>query len=864
MVSKVFDRRARVAVFLCSIAFGAAAQTANFDRTVTVDISSEPLAAALIDFSKQTGIQVITPGSSVKGLATHGVHGEMTASSALRRLLEGTSLEFHALGPNTIGIDTAAAKPIAGDNSASSPALGTNLAKLPAQGDARAAPVAVERGSDAPKSSQQPASLDAVIVTAQKREERLQDVPVPVTVVKAESLVENNQLRIQDFYTNVPGLSVMPSTSGSGGSFQSVAIRGISTGVYTNPTVGIEVDDVPYGSSTAIGAGGGMVVADIDPADLARIEVLRGPQGTLYGASSMGGLIKYVTVDPSTDAATGRVEANMNGVVNGAELGYGTRASVNIPLGDDLALRASAFTREDPGYIDNVQTGQTGINEDHVSGGRVAALWRPSSTISLKLSALYQEAKGNGFSDVNLPVNGYPGAPLGDLQESSLRGTGQFDRTVQAYSATVKATLGTAELTSVSGYNINQYSDTYDLTYYFGSLTQGQFGVTGTPSPEKNKTDKFTQEVRLATPLGEHVDWLLGAFFTHESSQYSQGILAENPTTGAVVGDFYNVAFLPGYTEYAGFTNLTVHLTDQFDIELGARESQIRQSYSEVDSGPFLTAVLDEASPHIVPEHHTGANAFTYLVTPRFKVSPDLMIYARIASGYRPGGPNLTLSPGTPAEYSPDKTENYEIGLKAEFLDGTLSIDSSLYYIDWKDIQLYLVNPQTGLGYNGNGSQAKSQGVELSVESRPFAGLTVAAWVTLSDAELTETFPTISSAYGISGDSLPYSSRFSGNLALHQEFPVTDHVKGFVGGSVSYVGSREGEFTSSAARQELPAFARTDLQAGAKYDAWTLNFFINNLADKRGILTGGLGSYPPFAFSYIQPRTAGFSVVRTF
>ena len=198
MVSKVLDRRAWVAVFLCSIAFGVAAQTANFDRTVTVDISSEPLAAALIDFSKQTGIQVITPGSSVKGLSTHGVHGEMAASSALRRLLEGTSLEFHALGPNTIGIDTAAAKPIAGDNPAGSPALGTSLAQLPAQGDARAAPVAVERGSDAPKSSQQPASLDAVIVTAQKREERLQDVPVPVTVIKADSLVDYNQVRLQD------------------------------------------------------------------------------------------------------------------------------------------------------------------------------------------------------------------------------------------------------------------------------------------------------------------------------------------------------------------------------------------------------------------------------------------------------------------------------------------------------------------------------------------------------------------------------------------------------------------------------------------------------------------------------------------
>ncbi len=290
----------------------------------------------------------------------------------------------------------------------------------------------------------------------------------------------------------------------------------------------------------------------------------------------------------------------------------------------------------------------------------------------------------------------------------------------------------------------------------------------------------------------------------------------------------------------------------------------IRQSYSEFDSGPFLTEVLGEPSPHIVPEDHTSANAFTYLVTPRFKVSQDLMVYARIASGYRAGGPNLTLSPGTPVEYNPDKTQNYEIGAKADLLDHTLSIDGSLYYINWKDIQLSLVNAQTGLGYTGNGSEAKSQGFELSVESKPVTGLTLAAWVTFSDADLKESFPTTSSAYGVSGDNLPYSSRFSGNLSLHQEFPVTGLLKGFWGGSVSYIGSRLGEFTSSAVRQELPAFARTDLQAGAKYAAWTVNLFINNLADKRGVLAGGLGSYPPFAYSYIQPRTVGLSVVRTF
>ena len=851
---------------LCTLSF-AAADPAKASIRKDTNIPAEGLGAALQTLATTYEFQVLYRTEIVQDLKTKGASGNLSPMEALGQVLSGTGLAYKYLDEKTVTVFPIGSVPSAANDASD----GAKEGKKSDSGTFRLAQAAqgqpssdVSVASRLDQAAQQSPGLSEIIVTAEKKTERLQDVPVPVTVVKAESLVEDNQLRIQDYYTTVPGLSVMPSTSGSGGSFQSVAIRGITTGVYTNPTVGIAVDDVPYGSSTAIGAGGGMVVADIDPADLARIEVLRGPQGTLYGASSMGGLIKYVTVDPSTDAATGRVEANMDGVVHGAQLGYGVRGSVNLPLSDTLALRASGFTREDPGYVDNVQTGQTGINEDRVSGGRLAALWRPSDATSLKLSALYQEAKGNGFSDVDLPINGYPGAPLGELQESSLRGTGQFDRTVQAYSATFTAKIGAAELTSVSGYNINRYSDTYDLTYYFGSLTQGQFGVTGTPSPEKDKTDKFTQEVRLATPIGQHVDWLLGAFFTHESSQYGQGILAENPSTGAIVGDFYNVAFLPGYTEYAGFTNLTLHVSQRFDIELGARESKIRQSYSEVDSGPFLTSVLGEASPHIVPEDHTGADAFTYLVTPRFKVSPDLMVYARIASGYRPGGPNLTISPGTPSQYSPDKTKNYEIGTKADFLGGALSIDGSLYYINWKNIQLYLVNAETGLGYNGNGSEAKSQGVELSAEAKPATGLTIATWVTFSDAELTEAFPAISSAYGVSGNSLPYSSRFSGNFSLRQEFPIVALLKGFAGGTLSYVGSREGEFTSSAARQDLPAFARTDLQAGVKYADWTLNFFINNLTDKRGVLAGGLGSYPPFAFSYIQPRTAGFSVVRTF
>jgi outer membrane receptor protein involved in Fe transport len=234
-----------------------------------------------------------------------------------------------------------------------------------------------------------------------------------------------------------------------------LTIRGITTGA-GNPTVGVTVDGVPFGSST--GLGGGDVVPDIDPNDLARVEVLRGPQGTLYGASSMGGLLDFVTIDPSTDRLSGRVQAGTESIYNGSGLGYNFRGSVNIPLGDTLAMRASAFTREDPGYIDNPFLHINGINEQHAHGGRLATLWTPTETLSLKLSALYQEIRSNGSNDVDV------GTGLSGLQQDYVRGAGGYDRKAQAYSAILKAKFGASDFTSVTGFNSNSYSDGFDYT----------------------------------------------------------------------------------------------------------------------------------------------------------------------------------------------------------------------------------------------------------------------------------------------------------------------------------------------------------------------------------------------------------------
>ena len=186
-----------------------------------------------------------------------------------------------------------------------------------------------------------------------------------LTALDAQTLVDNNQVRLQDYFATVPGLTLNAATNGNAGT-QSFAIRGITTGA-SNPTVGVTIDDVPYGSSTQL-ANGELFVPDIDPSDLSQVEVLRGPQGTLYGASSIGGLIKFVTAVPSTDQVSGRVQVMGDDVLDGGA-GYAVRGDLNVPLSDTVAIRASGFARQDPGHIENVITRATERNEANVTGG---------------------------------------------------------------------------------------------------------------------------------------------------------------------------------------------------------------------------------------------------------------------------------------------------------------------------------------------------------------------------------------------------------------------------------------------------------------------------------------------------------------
>jgi iron complex outermembrane recepter protein len=716
-------------------------------------------------------------------------------------------------------------------------------------------------------------TLEEVLVTAQKREERLQDVPIPVSVINTTALTVNNQVKLTDFYSEVPGLSIAPSTMSS----QTLSIRGITTGAVgegppnPSPTVGVTVDDVPFGG----GGGGDQIVPDFDPGDLARIEVLRGPQGTLYGASSMGGLVKFVTVDPSTDGVSGRLEAGTNSVYNGSELGYNYRGSVNVPITSDLAVRASAFTRQDPGYIDDPVLGLNGVNEDWARGGHFVALWKPSDDLSLKVSALFQTISGNGTSDVTPSppaIFGVP--PQGDLQQYYIRAVNDYgyERTARAFSALLTYKIGVAELTSLTGYNSYSVRDSFDLSDDLSSFSETYYGTVGNQITDSIGLNRITQELRLAAPIGPKFDGLLGAYFSHEVDHWRWTYPVTDPNSGTILANWgsFNTSNAPiTYTEYSAFADLTYHVTDKFDIQIGGRESEFRIVGRSFSVTGATANVIDgfPTDPFVFPEYTIKENAFTYLLTPRYKFSSDFMVYARIASGYRPGGSNAG-TPQVPQQYSSDKTQDYELGSKVDFLDHSLSLDASLYYINWKDIQLPLIYPVNGSTYVGNASGAKSEGIELSTQAKPLNGLTIGAWITVQDAELTQNVPGAGQngeIYGFSGDRLPNTSRFSGNFSLNYEFPLLSDVRGFAGGALSYVGDRQDAFSSSGPeRQDLPAYAKLDLHTGANWNTWNLNIYVNNVADRRGLISGGVGNAIPYAFYYIQPRTVGLSASKTF
>lgn len=749
------------------------------------------------------------------------------------------------------------AQPVFGNHAAADALATTNA---PAKVGAAASDVGIDQQAQvAPATSgsvASPAQLGIIIVTANKRSQRLQDVPMSITALSGYQLEREHAVSFSDYATQVPGLNVISSGEGQ----TQLVLRGITSGSgQPNATVGTYLDGVPYGSSTVYSSGS-VLTPDIDPADLQRVEVLRGPQGTLYGSNTLGGLVKFVTTPPDTRHAYGRVRAGYSSVAGGGS-GFDEHAMFNLPLAvDKLGLRVNAYHRDDPGYIDNVATGKSDVDQATVDGGRAQLLWTPNDVVSLRLSALAQNLSSDGLANGGVDVDPATLKPLhGELTHSRPPGTGMLKIKYRLYAALLNADFGWANLVSSTSYSTLRVNQNSDVTAAFGPVLGPVFGVPhiGASLRQPIALNKVTQELRLESPEAQALEWRVGVYYTREHTTNHQSMPSFDVVTGAPIAlpPLADTSIGPAnFTEWAAYGDVTWHVTPRFSVLVGARYSHDRTTYTQSSNG-----VLVGTNHYTI----TGSDSpVTYLFNPSFKFSDNVMAYLRIASGFRPGGPNVGVPPGlgAPLTFGPDKLVSYELGLKTALLDKRMTVDVDAFYIDWSQIQLTVV--KGGIGFQGNGGKATSQGVEASWKYMPVDGLMISANATWTDARLAADTPP--GLFGYKNDRLPYVPKWSANLGVDYDFSLAAGWSGFVGASYRFVGERTSDFTASpAVRFDVPSYDGIDLRVGVGHGGWILKAYVKNLTNERGItMLGSETTIPtasPFAAAYVAPRTVGVS-----
>jgi len=698
--------------------------------------------------------------------------------------------------------------------------------------------------------------IDEVVVTAQKREESIQDVPVSISVVGGQQLQDMHVTQLNDIAGYVPGMQIV---SGGSPGQTGLTLRGLAQ-VGSGQTVGIYLDDAPVGASSFYARASAFSL-DLLPYDVQRMEVLRGPQGTLYGASTIGGLLKYVTYAPDPNKFELRAGADVFGMADADKRGMGGRFGVNAPLIEGkLAVRASYAYQHTPGFIDNFVTGRKDQNEYDQKGGRIALLWQINDDASLELSGLWQgiNSDDNATQRSSLP----PIVPVGGGRLNGNLTREPFHKQLDYYSATLKWNLGWANFTSASSYSDTVTDQISDASASYGILYNLLVGIPDAVAPfELNmRLKKFTEELRLQSASEGRVEWLLGAFFTDEKNDNFQRIDGYFPDGSpiAALPILAKLALPTKYREYSLFGDLTYKFTDRFDITAGVRWARNDQEYAEIDEpGPLLPgqSVFSKSSEDV----------WTYMFSPRFHVTDDTMVYGRVANGYRPGGPNAPLA-GAPPTVDSDSVVNYEIGVKSEFLDRRAFIDAAVYYMDWTDIQVAVVND--GISYLANAAKAKSKGVEVSAAVMPVDGLRFGLTVAYADSYLTGDVPP--PGPGLKGDPLPNVPKWSGSLSADYAFDLSSDWRGSVGAGYRYTGKRPSAVASDPDVIISDGYGALDLNASVANEHWTVRLFVRNATDKNtestiATLTDVAFSAPQFVYgTVLQPRTVGLGVDFTF
>jgi iron complex outermembrane recepter protein len=714
-----------------------------------------------------------------------------------------------------------------------------------------AAPVAASgANAAAPAKLQTPAksaaagnatTLNTIEITANRRREPAREVPMQVNALSSQELQRKGDASMRDYLTKEPGVSFV---SGGAGVDQ-ITMRGITTGNDISPTVGVYVDEVPFGSSTIYGLGAQLAL-DMSLLDLNHIELLRGPQGTLYGAGAMGGLLKYVTNEPDSEGGiSGHAGVMLSGTEHGS-LNHTESAVVNVPIKQDVAaLRVSVFNQQDGGSVNRIGSDpEKDVDAASTRGGRASLTVTPTNALTVRLTATTQQIKRDGTGAVDYDF--YTREPIyGDLTQSR-QVNEPFDQIIELYSANVEYDFGWARLNAISAYQTIRNSDITDNSIVSQPFSTATAGL-------KASTDKFTQELRLTSPANRKLEWIAGLFYTDEHSDQYQTLTATVPGTSI---DLLTNHLPTTYKEYAAYGDLTYHFTTRLSATAGLRIAHNDQTYDATSSGPLAGNANQPGQ--------SADTSKTYLFTLGYLLTQNSSVYARVATGYRPGGPQPSyhdpvtglMSAGT---FKPDTLTSYEVGYKADFLDKRASISVSAFDIEWKNIQINTV--VNTLGVVTNGGTARSKGLEFFGTLNPTPQWHLGAGLTYLDSRLTENVPGIQA---VSGDRMPNTPNLSATLNADYLFNVASY-RAYVGATETFTGQRNSNFPGSKALPNfsMPSYFTTDLRAGIDLRKANVSFFVHNLFNKRGMLQAGTSFVPfggPAEVSFIQPLTVGMQV----
>ena len=713
-----------------------------------------------------------------------------------------------------------------------------------------------------PAPAQAEGNLQRVIVTAQKREQALIDVPASVTAISAVRLTESGMTRLEDYVAEVPGMSIIALSRG----YTSVVLRGISTGISSaTPSTAFYVDEAPVGSITSY-AVGSTLTPDLDPADLRRIEVLKGPQGTQYGAGAVGGLVRYVTIQPDSREFSGTISAGANKVTDGGT-GSNGRVSLNVPLvADKLALRVSVLDRTDAGYIDNPENGTKDDNKATTRGGRVALGWTIAPDWSLNASALTQHFKSSGIGMEDVKASAF--TPVtGNLTHSHVLPENEAI-TLDVYNATVKGRAADFDIVSSTTYQKLSVSTNVDLTPTLGALIP----IPGLELPERQtiSTKRFSQELRARTSaFDDKLEYEAGLFYTHEDSINALPpllpLINGVPFAG-LGGPLFDAMLGTKFDQYSIFGNATWSVTPTIDLLAGLRYASSTQNYHQ----DYKQSVL-VGTPALI-DQKADSDKTSFLLSAKWKPAADTAVYANVATGYRVGGPSA-LPPGILANgstsFKPDSVTSFELGFKTGFGGKLMSLEAAVFDTEWKDVQAQTSTTKDGVTYQylTNGGDARSSGAEATYMLFPVQDLTLRATAAYTHSHLTEDAPALG---GLSGDAMPFTAKWTGSLAADYRFALGGYAT-WVGGSYNYIGKRISNFTNESLGKfplNVPSYTTFDLNAGIEIAKVKVSIYGKNLGNSKGINyinnSGPGTSQATFDAGITQPRTIGADLSYSF